>query len=93
MTLFGCWLVQLIIGAQLAMGNTSVYFISYYRNTLGFDVDSNTFYPMQPLIVLFASLFFPLGNILMDKCGNQSKPVILVGGLTAIFCVSMCAYI
>ena len=70
MTLVGAWLIQLIIGAQLAMGNTSVYFISYFKETKGYDVNSDTFYPMQPLIVLFASFFFPLGNMLVDRFDN-----------------------
>ena len=43
-TLFGAWIVNLIIGAQLAMGNVSVYFTSYYRYTLKYDVNSDTFF-------------------------------------------------
>jgi len=70
LTLVGAWVVQLIIGAQLAMGNISVYFTSYYKLSLGYDVNSDTFYPMQPMIVLFAAFFFPLGNTLIDRCGG-----------------------
>jgi len=86
--LAGCWIVQLIVGAQLALGNTSVYFTSYYRYTLGYDVNQDFFYPMQPLIVILASLFFPLGNWLMDVIGNKSRPVILLGGGCAILLVT-----
>ena len=46
-TLFGAWVVNLIIGAQLAMGNISVYFTSYYRYTLGYDsVNPDTMFPI-----------------------------------------------
>ena len=84
LTLIGCWVVQLIVGAQLALGNTSVYFTSYYRNSLGYDVNQDTFYPMQPFIVILASVFFPVGNWLVDKFNNQARPVIFLAGALAL---------
>ena len=76
MTLFGAWLVQLIIGAQLAMGNMTVYFVSFYRMSMGDkSVHSGTFYPMQPIIVVIATLIYPLGNKMIDWFGKESRQV------------------
>lgn len=92
-TLFGAWVVNLIIGAQLAMGNIAVYFTSYYRMSLGYDIDSDMFFPMQSMIVVFAMFIFPLGNRLVDMFGGESRPVVALGGAIAISMVSMCAYL
>mmetsp|Transcript_7854 Transcript_7854/g.13170 ORF Transcript_7854/g.13170 Transcript_7854/m.13170 type:complete len:371 (+) Transcript_7854:199-1311(+) len=94
MTLVGAWLVQLIIGGQLAMGNISVYFVSYYRLILGYtSVDPNTFIIIGSLTLFFATPVFPLGNSLVDFFGNRSNPVILIGGTVAIALVLSCAYL
>lgn len=90
-TLIGAWLVNLIIGAQLAMGNISVYFVSYYKKTLDQDVSPDTFYSMQPFIVLFATFCFPAGNYLVTWFNGESRPVIALGGFSALFCVLACA--
>ena len=86
MTLCGSWLVELIVGAQLAMGNISVYFTSYYKNHLGYDITNTTFYPLMPIIVIMASVFFPIGNKLIDSFGGRSRPVILLAGVSAVGC-------
>ena len=93
-TLAGAWIVQLIIGAQLAMGNISVYIISYYKYTLGYDdINNDSFYALQPLMVVFATFFFPLGNHLVDKFGGESRPVIAIGGAVSLSIVFLCTYL
>ena len=90
-TLFGAWIVQLIVGALLAMGNINVYILSYYKHTLGYsEVNVDTFYALQPLMVMFATFFFPLGNYLVDRLGG-SRPVIAIGGVVALSIVFICA--
>ena len=66
-TLLGAFIVNLIIGSQLAMGNMTVYFVSYFRYVKGYDVNEDSFYSIQPLMVLIATLFYPLGNMAVDK--------------------------
>lgn len=93
MTLFGAWLVQLIIGAQLAMGNMTVYFVSFYRMTLNnHDVHAGTFYPMQPIIVVIATLIYPLGDKMIDWFGKESRPVIAIGSSVALTSVFICSF-
>tara|TARA_B110000285_G_C15057360_1_gene580356 strand:- start:1089 stop:1292 length:204 start_codon:yes stop_codon:yes gene_type:complete len=41
-TMLGAWMLQLIIGAQVALGNYQVYFTSYYRYTLGYSTLQNS---------------------------------------------------
>lgn len=53
------------------MGNITVYFVSYFRYVKGYtEVDEDTFYAIQPLIVMVATLLFPVGNKLVDKFGG-----------------------
>jgi hypothetical protein len=72
------------------MGNISVYFVSYYRHVLKYNVGPNEFIAMQPLIIAFATPVFPVGNWLVDWFGNQSKPVIALGGFVGITLVLIC---
>ena len=72
------------------MGNINVYIVSYYKHILGEDVDVDTFYALQPLMVMFATFFFPLGNYLVDRLGG-SRPVIAIGGFLALSIVFVCA--
>ena len=60
LTILGGWSVLLIIGAQLAWGNQSTYIASYFH-MLGHNVHMQDFYIVQPLIVVVATIFFPLG--------------------------------
>ena len=90
-TLLGAWIVELIVGAILAMGNISVYLVSYYNHTLGCpEVNVDTFYGLQPLMVMFSMFFFPLGNHLVDRLGG-TRPVIAIGGVVALSIVFVCA--
>ena len=73
------------------MGNISVYFTSYYRYSLKYNVNPDTFFPIQPLIVVFATFVFPLGNKLVDYFNNKSRPVIAIGGVVAIAMVFLCS--
>ena len=43
-------------------------------------------------MVLVATLFFPLGNMLVDKFGGESRPVIALGGCSALSAVALCVY-
>lgn len=92
-TLLGAWLVQLIIGAQLAMGNITVYFVSFFRMSLNNkDVDSGTFYPMQPIIVIIATFVYPFGDRLVDWFNKESRPVIALGASVALATVLACSF-
>ena len=62
----GGWCVLLIIGEQLAWGNQSTYIASYYK-MLGFDVNMEQFYIVQPLIVAVATFIFPWGMHLCSQ--------------------------
>jgi len=62
-TMLGAWMLQLIIGAQVALGNYQVYFTSYYRYTLGYKtIETSDFYPMFTIILGTSSLCYPFGN-------------------------------
>jgi MFS transporter, OFA family, oxalate/formate antiporter len=89
-TIVGGWCILLIIGAQLAWGNQSTYIASYFYH-LGWPVTMEQFYIVQPLIVLFATFFFPLGVYLSDKFG--SRIVLTVAGTFALSCVLFCSYL
>ena len=69
-TILGGWSVLLIIGAQLAWGNQSTYIASYYY-MLGYAVHMNDFYVVQPLIVVIATIFFPLGMSMSQSIGAK----------------------
>ena len=69
-TVFGGWCILLIIGAQLAWGNQSTYIASYFY-MLGHQVTMEQFYIVQPLIVLIATLFFPLGMHYSQSFGSR----------------------
>ena len=60
MCVLGSWALLLIIGAQLSWGNMSTYFASYFHY-LGAEVTMAQFYKVQPIIVVTATLIFPLG--------------------------------
>lgn len=90
--MLGAWLLQLIIGAQVALGNYQVYFTSYYRYSLGYsEVQNSQFYPMFTIILGVSSICYPIGNYLVDYFGNRSRPVILLGAFVAMSCVFSCS--
>ena len=69
-TILGGWCVLTIIGAQLAWGNQSTYIASYFY-MLGNPVHMTDFYIVQPLIVIIATVFFPLGMQLSQSIGAR----------------------
>lgn len=93
MTLIGCWLIELIVGGQLAMGNVTVYFVSYYRLVLGYEVDDDTFYPMAPILVILSSVFYPIGNLVINYFNDQSRPLIMMTAAFSLSCVVLCAFV
>lgn len=74
----------------MAWGNQSTYIASYYLY-LGNDVSMKDFYMVQPLIVVIATIFFPLGMNLSKKYG--SRPIIAFGGVISIGSVFLCSTI
>ena len=70
LTILGGWSVLLIIGAQLAWGNQSTYIASYYY-MLGYNVHMEDFYIVQPLIVVIATIFFPIGMYASQAIGAK----------------------
>ena len=68
--MLGGWCIILIIGAQSAWGNMSTYIASYYF-MLGYNVHMNDFYIVQSLIVVIATLFFPLGMSMAQSIGAR----------------------
>ncbi len=62
----GSWSILLIIGAQLSWGNMSTYIASYFYY-LGADVTMEEFYIVQPMIVVVATVLFPVGMSLSKK--------------------------
>ena len=92
MTLVGACLIQLIVGAQLAMGNITVYFSSYYRLTMNDEsVEGDTFLPILPCTVIVATFVIPVGNKLVDCMGGRTKPVLIIGSLFALMSTAICA--
>ena len=89
-TILGGWSVLLIIGAQLAWGNQSTYIASYFF-MLGYDVHMNDFYTVQPLIVVIATLFFPLGMSMAQSIG--ARKVLIAGGAFSLGMVFVCSYV
>ena len=57
---FGAWCILLIIGAQLSWGNMSTYIASYFHS-IGQPVTMEQFYVVQPIIVVTATVLFPVG--------------------------------
>lgn len=75
------------------MGNMTVYFVSFFRMTMGNkSVHSGTFYPMQPIIVVIATLIYPLGDRMIDWFGKESRPVIALGSSIALTAVFICSF-
>ncbi len=70
MSVLGAWGVLLVIGNQLAWGNDSTYVCSYFHH-LGCQVSMKDFYIVQPMIVLVATFFFPVGTLLAEKYGTR----------------------
>ena len=46
---------------------------------------------MLTIILGVSSLFFPLGNYLVDYFGNRSRPVILIGAIISMTAVLLCS--
>lgn len=78
------------MGAQLVLGNITVYFSSYYWHVLGYDVYDDTFYVIGPMIMIFSCVGFPLANLAIDYCGGQSRPVIAMAALIFFVCYYLC---
>ena len=49
-----------------------------------YDVDYDTFFPMQALTEGWASICFPIANSMVDFFGGSSRPVIVIGGLIGV---------
>lgn len=58
---------------------------------LGHNVHMNDFYIVQPLIVVIATVFFPLGMQASQAIG--AKKVLIAGGLISLGMVYLCSYI
>lgn len=75
------------------MGNMTVYFVSFYRMSLSNkEVDGNTFYAMQPIIVVISTFIYPLGDRMIDCFGKESRPVIAIGSTIALAAVWTCSF-
>lgn len=93
-TLVGCWIINLIVGGQLAMGNITVYFASYYYHVQDYkNINEDTFYMIGPFIVICSSLFFPLGNMVIDYFDGKSRPTIIAISAFSLGCVTITAFI
>jgi hypothetical protein len=64
-----------------------VYFASYFKKVKGYDVNTLTFYPMYPALMLIACACFPLSAFLFKLFGNRSKPIILVASTILLTCM------
>ena len=58
---------------------------------LGYPVHMNDFYIVQTLIVVIATIFFPLGMKASEMFG--AKRVLICGGTLSLSMVYLCSYI
>ena len=66
-SLIGCFLLQMIPGCQLALGSLIVYIVSYYKKGLEYEgVNGDTFYPILPMSIIYATSLFPVSNKMID---------------------------
>jgi hypothetical protein len=68
----------MIPGNQLSLGSLIVYIVSYYRIGLSEDISPDFFYPILVFSIIYATMLFPVSNMLIDYFNNQSKPVIVI---------------
>lgn len=92
-TLLGCWLIQLIAGISLSLGNIIVYIVSYFRVSRHCNVTEDTFFPIQTLTLFFTVVSFPVGFWLVDHFGGKSRPVIVVGSIISLSMLVSIKYI
>lgn len=85
LTLIAGYILLVLSGLALCLGAVLPYIVSLYRMHLKYDVNYDTFQPMQALTEIFASVSFPISNYLIDKhFRRHSRPVILLGGLLGL---------
>ena len=69
----------------LCVGSLIPYIVSLYRLHLKYDVNYDTFQPLQALTEILAAVSFPIANYLIDYVFNhRSRPVIFIGALIGI---------
>lgn len=72
----------MITGLSMCLGAILPYIVSYYRMYLNFDVNYDTFQPVQTLTEITAAFSFPISNFLIDYIFDKKvRPVIFIGAI------------
>ena len=78
----------------MALGSLIVYIVSYYKKGLMFDeLTADSFYPILPTSIIFATTLFPVSNKLVDFFVGKSKPVILIVSFFGLSLQYSCAFV
>lgn len=85
---------MMISGLAFALGTISPYIVSYFRINLRYDVNYDTFYPLQAITEIICSAIYPLANFLvMKKFHERSRPALLIGAFSGISLLYLCVAI
>lgn len=75
----------MLSGLALCVGAVIPYMVSLYRLHLKYDVNYDTFQPMQALTEILAAVSFPISNYMIDHVfSRHSRPVIFIGGILGL---------
>lgn len=81
LTLVGTFTAMLILGIQFSWGNLTPYLVGYFRD-MGVNTKFNDFYSILPIILISATVCFPIGSKFSYIYG--CKKSIMLGGLIII---------
>lgn len=93
-TLFGGLLLLMASGLAYALGTISPYIVSYFRMYCRYDVNYDTFYPLQALTEISCSCTYPVANFLVVAVFNgRSRPALSIGAVLGIGLLCLCVVI
>lgn len=76
---------MMVAGLPYAFGNIIPYIVSYYRMYLKYNVNYDTFFPMNTMTEIISSLIYPYANYLVSKRFHQSsRPPLLIGLISGV---------
>lgn len=90
-TLIAGFVLLTLSGLALCVGAVSPYIVSFYRMHLRYDVDYDTFQPLQALTELISAASYPIANYLIDHLFDRhSRPVVFIGAVFGLALLYLC---
>jgi len=91
LTLFAGLILLMTAGVCYVVGSVIPYIVSYFRMFLKYDVDYDTFYPLQALTEVMASIVYPIANLLVvEVFDRRSRPALLLGSIAGVSLLYTC---